>query len=68
MYTKQLASVEDGELFQIHDNPNPECPVGANIQEVVNVSLMSAQEAMESVLQKITLAEVTKNLVEKIEN
>jgi DNA-binding IscR family transcriptional regulator len=65
---KAVGSVEEGELFQIHDNPNPECPVGANIQEVVNVSLISAQEAMEAVLQKITLADVTKNLVEKIEN
>jgi len=65
---KAVGSVEEGELFQIHDNPNPECPVGANIQEVVNVSLISAQEAMEAVLQKITLADITKNLVEKIEN
>jgi len=65
---KAVGSVEEGELFQIHDNPNPECPVGANIQEVVNASLISAQEAMEAVLQKITLADITKNLVEKIEN
>jgi len=65
---KAVGSVEEGELFQIHDNPNPECPVGANIQEVVNVSLISAQEAMEAVLQKITLGDITKNLVEKIEN
>lgn len=65
---KAVGSVEDGQLFQIHENPNPECPVGANIQEVVNVALLSAQDSMEGVLQKITLADITKNLAEKIED
>ena len=65
---KAVDSVLDGQLFQIHENPNPMCPVGANIQDVVNVALISAQDAMEGVLQKITLADITKNLAEKIEN
>ena len=65
---KAVGSVEDGQLFQIHENPNPECPVGANIQGVVNVALCGAQDAMEGVLQKITLADITKNLAEKIED
>ena len=65
---KAVGSVEDGQLFQIHENPNPMCPVGANIQEVVNVALISAQDAMEGVLQKITLADITKNLSEKIDS
>lgn len=64
---KAVGSVEDGQLFQIHENPNPECPIGANIQDVVNVALISAQDAMEGVLQKITLADITKNLAKKIE-
>jgi len=64
---KAVGSVEDGQLFQIHENPNPMCPVGANIQGVVNVALISAQDAMEAVLQKITLADITKNLAKKIE-
>ena len=65
---KAVDSVEDGQLFQIHENPNPICPVGANIQDVVNVALISAQDAMEGVLQKITLADITKNLAKKIED
>ena len=65
---KAVGSVEDGQLFQIHENPNPECPVGANIQEVVNIAISSAQFAMEGVLEKITLADITKNLAEKIED
>ena len=64
---KAVGSVEDGQLFQIHENPNPECPIGANIQDVVNVALISAQDAMEGVLQKITLEDITKNLAKKIE-
>ena len=64
---KAVGSVEDGQLFQIHENPNPECPIGANIQDVVNVALISAQDAMEGVLQKITLADITRNLAKKIE-
>jgi len=64
---KAVGSVEDGQLFQIHENPNPMCPVGANIQGVVNVALISAQDAMEGVLQKITLADITKNLAKEIE-
>jgi len=65
---KAVGSVEDGQLFQIHENPNPECPVGANIQGVVNVALLSAQDSMEGVLEKITLADITKNLAKKIED
>ena len=65
---KAVGSVEDGQLFQIHENPNPECPIGANIQDVVNVALISAQDAMEGVLQKITLADITRNLAKKIED
>ncbi|BCZ45673.1 transcriptional regulator [Clostridium gelidum] len=65
---KAVGSVEDGQLFQIHENPNPMCPVGANIQEVINVALISSQDAMEGILQKITLADITKNLAEKIED
>lgn len=65
---KAVGSVLDGQLFQIHENPNPMCPVGANIQDVVNVALISAQDAMEGVLQKITLADITKNLAKKIED
>ena len=29
--------VDEGELFQMHENPNPNCPVGANIQGVLEL-------------------------------
>ncbi|NRG44548.1 Rrf2 family transcriptional regulator [Bacillus sp. CRN 9] len=50
--------VEEGELFQIHENPNINCQVGRNIQAVLEVILLKAQEAMESVLGEVTMDEL----------
>lgn len=65
---KAVDCVEEGQLFQIHEKPNQECPVGANIQAVIEGTLLKAQEAMEGVLQKGTLADVIYNLTDKIDN
>jgi len=58
--------VEEGELFQMHEKPNPNCPVGANIGAILELILLRAQEAMESVLQEITMDELVKVLAQKI--
>ena len=50
--------VEEDELFQMHEKPNPNCPVGANIEVVLELILLRAQEAMESVLREITMEEL----------
>ena len=36
-----------GQLFSFHDNPNPACPVGANIHVVLDEKLLQIQQAME---------------------
>jgi len=59
--------VEEGELFQFHEKPNPNCPVGANIEAVLELILLRAQEAMESVLHEITMEELISVLTQKIE-
>jgi Rrf2 family protein len=59
--------VEEGELFQIHEHPNPQCPVGANIQAVLEVILHRAQEAMENVLREIRLHDIVTTLAQRIE-
>lgn len=59
--------VEEGELFQFHERPNPNCPVGANIQSVLELILNRAQEAMEKVLEDITMEELVTVLSKKIE-
>lgn len=58
--------VEEGELFQFHEKPNPNCPVGANIEAVLELILLRAQEAMESVLHEITMEELISVLTQKI--
>lgn len=58
--------VEEGELFQFHDAPNPDCPVGANIQAVLELVLLRAQEAMEAVLREVTMEELVTVLGRKM--
>ena len=58
--------VEEGELFQMHEKPNLNCPVGANIEVVLELILLRAQEAMESVLHEITMEELVTVLNKKI--
>ena len=47
-----------GQLFSFHDNPNPACPVGANIHGVLDEKLDKIQEAMEEELSQTSLARV----------
>ena len=49
---------KSGKLFSFHDNPNPNCPVGANIHEVLDQKLLDIQEAMENQLRQTSLAQV----------
>ncbi|MDR6224091.1 Rrf2 family transcriptional regulator [Desmospora profundinema] len=64
----RAVEVVDNGLFHIHENPNPACPVGANIQSVVEILFQQAQDAMESVLSKVTMEQVVKDLACKIES
>nr|WP_238602045.1 Rrf2 family transcriptional regulator [Lysinibacillus parviboronicapiens] len=45
--------VEKENLFHCHEQPNPNCPIGAHIQTVLELILVQAQEAMEQVLAKV---------------
>jgi Rrf2 family protein len=58
--------VDEGKLFHIHNEPNPQCPVGANIQVVLQLLLSRAQEAMERVLSEITMEELVHVLSQQI--
>jgi len=63
---RSVEVVEEGELFQFHENPNPNCPVGANIQAVLELILNRAQEAMERILDEVTMEELITVLTKKI--
>ncbi len=49
---------KSGQLFSFHYNPNPDCPVGANIHEILDHKLIEIQQAMEKQLSQTNLAEV----------
>lgn len=54
--------VEENTLFHFHENPNPNCPVGRNIHNILDDKLLRVQKAMEDELASITLADVKKDL------
>jgi DNA-binding IscR family transcriptional regulator len=57
--------VPEKELFGIHDNPNPACPVGRNIQDAIIPLFSTAQLALEKALGNVTIEDVVKDIVEK---
>lgn len=54
--------VEENTLFHFHENPNPDCPVGRNIHNILDDKLIQVQSAMEQELKSITLADMGSEL------
>lgn len=61
---KAVDVVQEKELFNVHENPHPNCPVGRNIQNSIIPILSAAQFAMENVLGNVTIEDIIKNIVE----
>ena len=59
---KAVEPIENGHLFHFHENPNPGCPVGRNIHNILDDKLLRVQEAMERELKAITMADVLSDL------
>lgn len=55
---KAVNSVEEGQLFHFHENPNANCPVGRNIHHAMDGRLAAIQQTMESEMDTMTLADV----------
>lgn len=56
-------AVEGGSLFPLHSSvPNPQCPVGRNIQAALSGIYRSAQDALEADLARTTIANLVKDL------
>jgi DNA-binding IscR family transcriptional regulator len=51
---------EDNQLFRLHPNSNIKCPVGRNIERVLQAELQDAQSVMEQRLAQTTLDQVIK--------
>ncbi|MBC1965847.1 Rrf2 family transcriptional regulator [Listeria welshimeri] len=63
----QAVEVTDN-LFDIHKNPNPNCEVGANIQETLDTVFIHAQQKMEADLKRTTLSQITADIKQKAIN
>ena len=50
-----IEPVENGNLFNFHDRPNPDCPVGRNIHALLDDKLKAIQLAMENEMKKYTI-------------
>lgn len=62
---KAVNVVQEKELFGMHEDPNPNCPVGRNIQETVGTLFSTAQLALEKALSNVTIEDVVKDILEK---
>lgn len=51
--------IEDNQLFRVHEDPNPNCPVGRNIEAALQSELKEAQAAMERRLAQTTISRLT---------
>jgi Rrf2 family protein len=56
---------EDGEMIPMHPAPNPNCPVGRNIQGVLETRFDAAERALEQELARTTIAELTGDVIRR---
>ena len=59
---RAVECIEENTLFHFHENPDPNCPVGRNIHNILDEKLLRVQEAMERELQSITMADVMEDM------
>jgi DNA-binding IscR family transcriptional regulator len=55
--------VDHNELFNFHEHPNPDCPVGANIETALRATMVTAQLALERELAEVTVQQLARQLV-----
>lgn len=63
---KAVECTPGNELFHFHDNPNQNCPVGANIHKVLDDKLLRVQKAMEKELASITLDAIKEDIQKSV--
>jgi Rrf2 family protein len=62
----RAVEVVEGNLFSMHDKPNPKCPVGRNIQAALDDTLRQAQAALEQQLAGVSVAQVAAGMGELV--
>lgn len=59
---KSIEPLEQDKLFSFHKNPNPQCPVGRNVHNILDWRLLSVQQAMENKLESMKLSDILTDL------
>ena len=59
-----IEPVENGDLFNFHSSPNPQCPVGKNIHALLDDKLKSIQLAMEHEMKRYTIDDLSSGMQE----
>ena len=59
-------AVEPGVLLQIDRSTNERCPVGANVQSILESTYQSIQQVTESAMSRITLSELIGEVQQKL--
>ena len=59
-----IEPLENGDLFNFHASPNPNCPVGRNIHTLLDDKLKAIQLAMENEMKKYTVDELRSGIRE----
>ncbi|MFT8871777.1 MAG: Rrf2 family transcriptional regulator [Sporolactobacillus sp.] len=57
-----LAVEPQEQIFALHANPNPNCPVGKGISAVLEDAFGGAQQALETKLSAVTIADILARL------
>ena len=52
----------------MHENPNPECPIGRNIHKAMDSKLKRVQQCMDDEMRKIILADVMTDIQNELKN
>ena len=53
----------DEPLFHIHEQPNPNCPVGRSINNILDDKIKHLKQTLENELKAVTLDDLLKNFV-----
>lgn len=57
-----VAVIGEGDLFSVHEQPNPLCPIGGNIEVVLENTLGEIQHTMELALKSVTMNDIMKDI------
>lgn len=56
---------EEADILPIHQSPNPKCPVGRNIQGVLEARIDAAERALHDELGRTTIAELASDVARR---